>query len=63
MAVHGTDRMVRARGLRRLDVRMILGPAVPVEGFPAARILPRRTVAVAAEDIRIRPAALVTDND
>jgi 1-acyl-sn-glycerol-3-phosphate acyltransferase len=59
VALHGTLEMVRRRSLRRPVVRMVAAAPMRFERWRAEAVLPRRTVAEAAEAIRVRLAALV----
>ncbi|HEX2308324.1 MAG TPA: lysophospholipid acyltransferase family protein [Jatrophihabitantaceae bacterium] len=61
VALHGTRQMVRRRSLRRPVVRMTAAAPMRFERWPDDAVLARRTVAEAAEDIRLRLAALVAE--
>jgi 1-acyl-sn-glycerol-3-phosphate acyltransferase len=61
VALHGTRQMVRRRSLRRPAVRMIAAAPLRFERWPDDAVLARRTVAEAAEDIRVRLAAHVAE--
>src|SRR5207342_14055 len=58
VALHGTRQMVRRRSLRRPVVRMIADAPLHIERCPDDAVVSRRTVADAAEGIRVRLAAL-----
>jgi 1-acyl-sn-glycerol-3-phosphate acyltransferase len=61
VALHGTRQMVRRRSLRRPVVRMIAAAPMRFERIRDDAVLGRRTVAEAAESIRIRLATLVAE--
>jgi 1-acyl-sn-glycerol-3-phosphate acyltransferase len=61
VALHGTRQMVRRRTLRRPVVRMIAATPMRIGRCRDDAVLARRTVAEAAEGIRVRLAALVAE--
>lgn len=59
VAAHGTDHMLRGRGVRRRPARLTFGPPLPISRYPDNELLNRRPVNELAEQIRVRLAELV----